>query len=259
MQFSMTSAGVSVGNLYTPYDLANVFEVTVGNFSFPTDVVWGAEAEQTNRSELSLYINEASRESYEDAYNQHHFRGWFDSTEIASYLYYMSATPAVISTAITTQNAALVRWYNPTFVFTEPVTFSSGTVTFSLARSGIPVPLYPCVYPVSVVTSGASAIDLVFAGTSANTTYLAGLAAADRLFFEGAVVHPGGTTIITANTQYTVTTVTLGTWTVRISATHPALTAQTITGGRVVFPKWRLKMDVRMRMLTDGVTNFKTP
>ena len=114
-------------------------------------------------------------------------------------------------------------------------------------------------YLVSVVTSGASAIDLVFSNTAANTTYLGGLAASDTIFFESAVVHPDGTTIISKNTQYTVTSVTLGTWTVRISATHPALTAQTITGARLVVPKWRLKMDVRMRMLTAGVTNFKVP
>ena len=259
MVFNTSNVNRSSGSVYSMYEPSDVFELTLGSFSLPVDVPWGTDAEQNSRSEITVLFQELAAQSFADAADQHHFRGWTDSTDIAAYMFYSGTAGADIAAAVAANQSALVRWHHPKFVFTAPQSIR-GTLSLVWRRSGVLIPFYKCAYTgVTVIIDGAGNIDLVFPTTVA-TANVGGLVVGDALFFQESVTETqfgSGVLIIAKDTQVLVTAVTAATRTVRIDATYG--TAFTLLNNTVVVPKWRMRVDAILRGLTPSVTNFTRP
>lgn len=254
MSFLLSSVSRAHGHAYSLKEPENVFEIRVSELSLPTDVPWGGEAEQTNRSEITLLFEEAAGWAYHDRDNAHHFRGYADSTEAARYLYYLGSTSTVIADAITSNQNAIVRWYDRGFKFDEPFSFR-GRATLVWRRSGIEIPFYKCVYVVNVTFANGGAITVTMP-SSATIANAEALLVGDVVFFESAVSDGGGTTL-NADEGYEVTVAASSSKTFTIEGTGSAdITVENVV---MVVPKWRMRADVTMRCLTAAPTNFTHP
>lgn len=256
MSFLLSTAGPTEG-AYSQKEAENVFEIRVGELSLPTDIPWGDAAEQTNRSEITLLFNEAARWAYHDAENAHHFRGYADSSDVAAYLYYFGNTPANISAAIASNQSALVRWYERSFVFDEPFSFR-GEASLTWRRSGVEIPFYACVYTVSIAFTATSSTASVTFADSVSVANADAMLSGDTVFFESAV-GDGSSLTLTKGTGYSVNGVAGGTRTFDIDAVSVAGATTTVSGVSMVVPKWRMRADVTMRCLTTSQSNFTHP
>jgi hypothetical protein len=251
------------GRIRTIRDLSEIVEFQIAPFSFPRDIPWVvASPALSSRDELSVLIQEYSVDSYETPSREanHHFRGWFDSTEVAAYLYYFATIAATIAADINAHNNAIVRWYEPVYHFGFPVAVTSDELTFEFRRGDNLVPFHPCEFLILniILTVGVS-VRIVF------DEDVAGDAIGDILANDVIVVSKdlrvGGIVEVVGGTQYTVASTT---------ATSVLITSLLPTGNGsyggfgtdalVLVPKFRFRMNMRARGLTtDAQTTHRRP
>jgi hypothetical protein len=242
---------------------ARVIEIELDEFSFPHDTPWGSAAVRANREELTVFVQEVPRDAHRSVEHSHHFRGPLDSTDRAATLYHSGVAGAALSTAITADvaahNSARVRWYKPRYVFTEPVTAMQSAITLEFRRGGVLVPFRPCRWTdVSADATAGAAINFVFrAGSGDIDPALVLLVAGDVIYAEEDILgNDGVTVVVEAGRGYTVAG-SDGT-TITTNENAPATLNTTFVSGFVV-PKWRFQIDVRVRGISDGPTNFVAP
>jgi hypothetical protein len=256
------------GRVRTIRDLSAITEIQIAPFSFPRDTPWAASAPAlTARDELSVLVREYTADSYETPGREanHHFRGWFDSTETAAYLHYFNTAAATIAADISAHNNALVRWYEPAYQFGYPVSVTSNEITLECRRSDNPVPFYGCEFRSSGIEcagGGGGAVIVITVGVE-SSELLANTLGANDVIVLTQTLYAGTPTeiVLAAGTQYTIGSIAIGATTtqLRLTATS-ALVFTKAAAISIVIPKYRFRMNMRARgVTTDARTTHRRP